>query len=105
MIKFIIFIYTQLYILLNIEQVFLFRRIWYPKSQQFQKYYKKKVRMSTSNRELLYFAVQVCREPWIWITEVHDFFMPFFIASIKMAVRNMAGKGKHTPHCATLMRG
>ena len=81
MIKFIIFIYTQLYILLNIEQVFLFRRIWYPKSQQFQKYYKKKVRMSTSNRELLYFAVQVCREPWIRITEVHDFLCPSFLTS------------------------
>ena len=31
--------------------------------------------MPTSNRELLYFVVQVCREPRIRITEVHDFFM------------------------------
>lgn len=30
--------------------------------------------MPTSNRELLYFVVQVCREPRIRITEVHDFF-------------------------------
>ena len=32
--------------------------------------------MPTSNRELLYFVVQVSREPRIRITEVHDFFMP-----------------------------